>query len=210
MNLGVCIDVAKKKDKKAQAPKKAVVSRKEPAAAAKKAAPRRKPLASKPKADNGRSATPGIGFAGSVTMAEPTAEMPKSHLSAAELEDFKEILMMKRAQIMGDIQTLNKLHKNRTESSGDLSSVPFHPADAGSDTFEQDFTIGLMDNEQGLLREIEEALDRIAKGTYGICVATHKPISKARLQAKPWAKYCIEYARLLEQGRAPRLPNNYQ
>jgi len=108
--------------------------------------------------------------------------------------------MMKRAQLVGDIGTLNKLQKNRQEASGDLSSVPFHPADAGSDNFEQDFTLGLMGNEQGLLREIEEALDRIAKGTYGICVATNKPISKARLQAKPWAKYCIEYARMMEKG----------
>lgn len=145
---------------------------------------------------------------GMPVLAEPGAEMPKSHLSAAELEDFREILLIKRAQLKGDIDTLNKLHKNRQESTGDLSSVPFHPADAGSDTFEQDFTIGLMDNEQNLLREIEEALDRISKGTYGVCVATHKPITKARLQAKPWARYCIEYARMLEKGQVPRV--NYR
>ncbi len=132
-------------------------------------------------------------------------EPVKTHLSPAELEEFREILLIKRAQIVGDITTLNKLQKNRQESSGDLSSVPFHPADAGSDNFEQEFTLGLMGNEQELLREIEEALDRIANGTYGVCVATRKPITKARLQAKPWAKYCIEYARMLEKGQVRRV-----
>ncbi len=129
----------------------------------------------------------------------------KTHLSPSELEEFRQILMIKRAQLVGDLATLNKLQKNRQEASGDLSSVPFHPADAGSDNFEQEFTLGLMGNEQGLLREIEEALDRIAKGTYGICVATHKPITKARLQAKPWAKHCIEYARMMEKGLVRRV-----
>ncbi len=130
-------------------------------------------------------------------------ELPKTHLSVADLEAFKQVLLMKRAELLGDIETLNKLHRDR-QSSGDLSSVPFHPADAGSDTFEQDFAIGLMDNENEILRDIDESLDRIADGTYGVCIATHKPITKARLQAKPWAKYCIEYARLMEQGRAPQ------
>ena len=129
----------------------------------------------------------------------------KTHLTTPELEEFREILLIKRAQLVGDIATLNSLQKNRQESSGDLSSVPFHPADAGSDNFEQEFTLGLMGNEQGLLREIEEALDRIAKGSYGVCVATHKPITKARLQAKPWAKHCIEYARTLEKGQVRRV-----
>lgn len=197
--------MAKEKDKKAQAPKKTATSHKQtPApASSKKTTPQRKPAARKVKADANRTLSSFIRPDG-ITMAEPNAEVPKTHLSAAELEEFKQTLLIKRAQLQGDIHTLNQLHKNRQESSGDLSTVPFHPADAGSDTFEQDFTIGLMDNEQGMLRDINEALDRIAQGTYGICVATHRPITKARLQATPWAKFCIEYARLLEKGQAPR------
>ena len=50
--------------------------------------------------------------------------------------------------------------------------------------------------------EIDDALERIENKTYGVCVATHRPISDARLLAKPWAKYCIEYARAREEGRA--------
>jgi len=49
------------------------------------------------------------------------------------------------------------------------------------------------------LREIDEAMERIKDGTYGICLGTGKPINKRRLMAIPWAKYSIEYARLVEQ-----------
>jgi DnaK suppressor protein len=73
-------------------------------------------------------------------------------------------------------------------------------ADAGTDNYEQGFALGLMDNERKLLREIEDALERIEQKTYGTCEATGAPISKARLEAKPWARYCVEYARKLEQG----------
>ena len=59
-----------------------------------------------------------------------------------------------------------------------------------------------MDRERKMLKEIDDALQRIEDGTYGICEATGKPIAKARLEAKPWAKYRVEYARMLEQGLA--------
>lgn len=139
------------------------------------------------------------------TEVEGAVPRAKGRLSASDLEEFREILLIKRAHITRDIAALRRLQKNRQESSADLSSVPFHPADAGSDDFEQEFALGLMGNEQGLLREIEEALDRIAKGTFGICVATNKPITKARLQAKPWAKHCIEYARMMENSQVRRV-----
>jgi RNA polymerase-binding protein DksA len=73
-------------------------------------------------------------------------------------------------------------------------------ADIGTDNYEQEFALGLMDSERKLLKEIDDALQRIEKRTYGICEGTGKPISKARLEAQPWARYCVEYARMLEQG----------
>jgi len=57
-----------------------------------------------------------------------------------------------------------------------------------------------MDGERRLLTEIDEALRRIEEGTYGICEGTNKPIPKARLEAQPWARYCVEYARMIEEG----------
>ena len=57
-----------------------------------------------------------------------------------------------------------------------------------------------MDSERKILHEIDAALSRIEDKTYGICEGTGKPIAKARLEAKPWARYSVEYARLIEQG----------
>jgi DnaK suppressor protein len=58
-----------------------------------------------------------------------------------------------------------------------------------------------MDSERRLLVQIEDALGRIETGTYGICEGTGKPISKARLEAQPWARYSVEYAKMVEEGR---------
>ena len=121
------------------------------------------------------------------------------------MAEFRQKLLSKRRDLIGDVDNLTSeaLRRSRQEAAGDLSSMPIHMADIGSDNWEQEFTLGLITNERTLLKEIDEALQRIDDGTYGICLATHRPISVARLRAKPWAKYCIEYARLREQGRLP-------
>jgi len=125
----------------------------------------------------------------------------KSPLNRKEQEEFRQLLLAKRATLMGDVANMTDeaLRKSRQSSTGDLSNMPIHMADLGSDNFEQEFTLGLIESEQVILREIDEALTRIENGSYGICTATGKPISKARLKAKPWAKYCIEYAQRLER-----------
>jgi RNA polymerase-binding protein DksA len=127
-------------------------------------------------------------------------------LTPEEIEEFREILSTKRRQILGDMGSLTNeaLNKNRRDAAGDLSSMPIHMADLGSDNYEMEFTLGLIESERGVLREIDEALERIKNGTYGICLGTGKPIGKARLRAKPWAKYCYEYTLAQETGRAPR------
>lgn len=127
-------------------------------------------------------------------------------LTPEEVEEFRVILAEKRRQIMGDMGSLTNeaLNKNRRDASGDLSSMPIHMADLGSDNYEIEFTLGLIESERSVLREIDEALERIRKGTYGVCLGTGKPIGKARLRAKPWAKYCYEYTLAQETGRAPR------
>ena len=94
------------------------------------------------------------------------------------------------------------LGKNLQESSGDLSNMPTHPADIGSDNFEHEFTLGLMESERQLLHEIEDAVERIDNNTYGICAGTGEPIPLARLKARPWCKYGIEYKKMIEQGLA--------
>lgn len=132
------------------------------------------------------------------------AKPKKSHLVAADIKHFKEMLLEKRREILRNVSEIEEetLRKSRLDASGDLSSMPIHMADLGSDNYEQEFVLGLMDSERRLLREIDDALQRIEDGIYGICEGTGKPIPKARLKAQPWARYCVEYARMLEKGTA--------
>jgi len=137
--------------------------------------------------------------------ARPVKQPAKSPLSKAELKHFRDMILAKRRALVGDMNGIEAgtLRTNRQEGTGDLSNMPTHPADIGSDNFEQEFTLGLLESERALLKEIDEALERIDGGTYGVCLGTGKPISKARLMARPWSKYCIEYARMKEKGLAP-------
>lgn len=124
-------------------------------------------------------------------------KLAKSPLTKTQLKEFKKLLLDKRQDLVGD---MNGIHAETFGSAGDLSNMPTHPADIGSDNFEQEFTLGLLESERQMLTEINEALDRIDAGTYGICLGTGEAINLARLKARPWAKYGIEYARMIEQG----------
>lgn len=130
-------------------------------------------------------------------------ETPKSHLAIADVERFKELLLEKRREIVGSVNEMEdeSIKKSRLDSSGDLSSVPIHMADLGSDNFEQEFTLGLMDSERKILREIDEALQRAEDGTYGICGQCQSVISEARLEAAAWSRNCVNCARLKEKGQ---------
>jgi len=126
----------------------------------------------------------------------------KNHLTKADLAYFKQLLLTKRRELLVNVNEIGDeaLKKSRMDSSGDLSSMPIHMADLGSDNFEQEFALGLLDSEVKLLGEIDSALGRIEEGKYGICEGTGAQIGKARLEAKPWARYCVDYAQKLEQG----------
>lgn len=126
--------------------------------------------------------------------------LPKTRLKDKQLAEFKQRLLEKRRMLTGDVRNLT-LDAFRRDGSGELSNMPIHMADIGSDNWEQEFTLGLIENEQQLVREIDNALARIDDRSYGVCIATGKHIGIARLRAKPWAKYCIEYARQQEIGR---------
>jgi len=123
----------------------------------------------------------------------------KTPLTRAQLKGFRRLLLEKRRELVGDMTGIEAeaLGADRQEVKGDISD---HPADAGTDNFEQEFSLGLLQSERGLLAEIDEALERIEDRTFGICLGTGKPIGKVRLKARPWAKYGIEYARMVEKG----------
>ena len=133
--------------------------------------------------------------------AEPPHHV-KTFLTDKQLAEFRDLLLQKRAQLTGDVQGLATEARGRSaQGDSEHSNMPIHMADLGSDTWEQDFTLGLIANAESVVREIDQALARIRDKTYGMCTVGDERIGIARLRAKPWAKYCIEHARLAEEGR---------
>jgi DnaK suppressor protein len=131
-------------------------------------------------------------------------------MKAAELKVFRVALESLRARLRGDVSTMADaaLRKTRSESSGDLSSMPIHMADIGSDAYEQEFTLSLMATEEETLELVEQALDRIRGRRYGLCEECGGVIAKKRLEAIPFAAMCIRCAEKLESSQAgrPRQP----
>lgn len=117
--------------------------------------------------------------------------------ASKELEHFRDLLLAKRREILGDMSSMER-EALRSSGGSNLSTLPIHMADMGTDNYEQEFTLGLVETERKLLREINLALAKIQNGTFGICEGTGKPISKARLEVQPWARYSIEYAKQME------------
>lgn len=117
-------------------------------------------------------------------------------MKKTELRVYKERLLMLRSRLRGEVVGLANaaLHRTRSEASGDLSSMPIHMADIGSDSFEQEFTLSLMENEEAKLAGVEAALERIEDGVYGVCVECEARIPKARLNALPDTARCVKCA----------------
>ncbi len=132
----------------------------------------------------------------------PTNGKPKKNqagLMSRELEHFRELLLDKRRELVGDMSHMER-EALRSASGTNLSNLPMHMADMGTDNYEQEFKLGLVEKERHLLREINQALAKIQDGTYGMCEGTAKPINKVRLEAQPWARYSIDHARQMERG----------
>ena len=137
----------------------------------------------------------------------PTNGKPRKNqagLNSKDLEHFRDLLLQKRREIVGDMSQMER-EALRSASGSNLSNLPLHMADMGTDNYEQEFTLGLIESERQILREIDDALVRIKSGTFGVCAATGQPIGRARLRATPWAKYCYDYVLANERGRRPRV-----
>jgi RNA polymerase-binding protein DksA len=142
-----------------------------------------------------------------IPQAVPTDGKPRKNeagLNARDLEHYRDLLLAKRRELVGDMSQMER-EALRSSGNSNLSTLPIHMADMGTDNYEQEFTLGLVEKDRNLLREINAALAKIQNGTYGICEGTGKPISKPRLEAQPWARYSIEHARQLERGPFRRM-----
>lgn len=157
---------------------------------AKKKIAEKKPLAPLPKGKSVAGATAaailGIGTVRAVKKIKP--EWQKYYNNLLELRDRLSQQMIGLAK----------------ESSEEMDSYSLHMADAGTDNFDRDFALSLLSSDQDAMFEIEEAIKRIEKGTYGVCEITSKPIPKARLDAIPWARFTVEAQAQLEKEGALR------
>jgi DnaK suppressor protein len=86
-----------------------------------------------------------------------------------------------------------------SDTGGELSSFDQHPGDSGTETFEMEKNVSVLEQVEDELRELEHARQRLERGTYGRCQACGRPIGDERLEAMPAARYCIE-----DQAKAER------
>jgi DnaK suppressor protein len=115
-----------------------------------------------------------------------------------EWAKFYERLLELRDQLMRQMNGLAK------ESAQEMAGYSLHMADSGTDNFDRDFALSLLSSDQDAIYEIEEALKRIEKNTYGICELTGKQIPRSRLEAIPWTRFTVQAQAQLERDGALR------
>lgn len=118
-------------------------------------------------------------------------------MKKAELESFRTKLLELRARMTGEVAHLSD--EAFRSQSGDTAKAG-DPEEVSSDVLDHDITLQMLQSEGNVLAEINAAIDRIDKGTYGVCEMSGKPIPKARLNAIPWTRYRVECAKIAEAG----------
>lgn len=132
---------------------------------------------------------------------EAAPKPKKASFTAAELRVYQEELRVRKHVLMGDVSSLESEGLRKAQdASGNLSSLPVHLADLGSDAFDQETTLGRMESESDELQEIEEALERIRDGSFGLCENCSKAIPKLRLKAIPYTRLCVACKSKEERG----------
>lgn len=119
-------------------------------------------------------------------------------LKKADLKVYRERLVALRARLRGDVNAMASAALKTTDA-GATSSTPQHMADLGSENFEQEFTLSLMQSEEETLEMIETALERVESGDYGLCEECGGTIPKTRLNAIPHTSFCVKCA-AIKQG----------
>ena len=118
----------------------------------------------------------------------------------------KEKLLQLRDAMVDSMAGVAKDNLRSRAEGSEASAFGMHQADAGSDAYDRDFALSLLSQEQDALYEIDQALKRIELGTYGVCEMSGKPISHARLEAIPFARFTVECQSQLEkQNKASRV-----
>jgi len=114
------------------------------------------------------------------------------------------LLEKKRAEVIKNIEYLRNVALDNTnqEASGDHSAYSFHMADQGTDAMEREKAFLFASRDEKYLKQINEALERIENGTYGICRVTGNEIGRERLEAVPTTT--ISYEAKLKESKSAR------
>jgi len=116
----------------------------------------------------------------------------------AELQEYKQQLLDMRARLSGEVEHIVDAIHEDVQSGGNLSNTPIHLADKASEGV--DTEIDLLENEQGILSAVEQALLRMEAGKYGVCEECGRPIASDRLKAIPYTAHCVTCAAKIELG----------
>ncbi len=119
-------------------------------------------------------------------------------MNAADLEKFRNLLIALRHRLRGDVSMMSEEAMGGMDGEFTDNRAPLHPADVGSHSFEQEFTLNLLASDGNRLERITVALEKIANGTYGGCDECGGRIAKARLEVIPDTAYCVKCATKLE------------
>ena len=121
-------------------------------------------------------------------------------LTRQQLKQYRQFLITERAKFAGEIRSIaHEASKNPRDASGDRSACTVHLADMAADTSARELSTNLVESEQEVLYEIDDALKRMDEGTFGICEQCNKPITMSRLRVVPYASMCILCRRAKEQ-----------
>ena len=188
----------KKKTKAKPAPKPAAkkkpVAKKPPAA--KKPAAAKKPSAAPAKRPARASKAPLVGTRDMLAFGQP---VDKSRRLNPWLKKQQLRLLALKDTLLDSMTGVARDNLRTGHDAHEVSAHGLHQADAGSDAYDRDFALNLLSQEQDALFEIDEALKRVAKGTYGTCEMSGKPIPKARLEARPFARFTVECQNEIEK-----------
>jgi len=122
----------------------------------------------------------------------PDPDARRTPFTDDELEEFRQLILKKRRQIVEDIDSMKAQLVNAREQAENDTAYSFHMADAGTDAMEREKTYLMLAREQKYVGYLDRALERIQNKTYGVCKVTGKPIARERLMVVPHTETSVE------------------
>jgi DnaK suppressor protein len=118
----------------------------------------------------------------------------KKKLNKKELGEYKKMLQKRKNEVLDAIDHASEetMKKSQKDASGDISGYTYHMADVATDTYDREFSLGLVSTERRMLYELGDAFKKIEDGSFGICESCKMPITKTRLKAIPYARLCVK------------------